>query len=283
MIALAILKIIGKALLIILLLVLLAIVLLLFTPFSYKVNAEYYNTLKAKVRFHDFLRFLSVRFDYDAGADFSVYILWGKVKVYPRGPKKAKEQRPKQSRKKNSKIFDENFTEREVSKEEYEEYKGKLYSENKVQEEVISTSEKIDEETSKKAKKKVKKEKKSRPPILDLLKEIMKEEYSAGRKIILDKILKIIKHIWPDIKEADITYSTGEPDTTGYATAVLSMMPFIYGRNKSFNPDFSSEKPYVKGYIIIDGRLFLYYVLYIVISLFTNKDSRKVIMKFIKG
>lgn len=341
---LLILKIIGKILLILLFVVIAIILLLLFTPFGYLVNAEYYDKFKAKVRFHDFIRFLSVRFDYEGEPDFSVYILWGKVKIYPKGAPKEKKPKKKLFQKKNSKVFDENFTEREVSEEEAEEYRENLYRtntestatvnvtksetetdadndhinakpetenadtkpENSAADKVPETDVNADTSTektdasadqdnsvkdkdiskqkTKKAKKpKKKKQKKSRPAFSSLLKEIMAEEYATGRKILIDKILKLIKHIWPDIKEADVTFSLGEPDTTGYATAVLAMMPFIYGKKKVFSPDFTSEKPYFRGYIIIDGRLFLYYVLYIVISLFANKDSRKLIMKLIKG
>lgn len=300
---LLILKIIGKILLILLLVILAVILLLLFTPFGYSVNLEYYNALKAKVRFHDFLRFLSVKFDYDGESDFSVHILWGRVKLFPKGNPKKKESKQKASKKKNSKTFDENFTEREVSEEEEKEYRENLYragteSTAEVNVLVSGDSESSDKDNSSHAdsgtdeahdikkkpkKEKKKKQKKSRPGFSSLLKEIMSDEYADGRKILIDKVLKLVKHIWPDIKEADVTYSLGEPDTTGYATAFLAMMPFIYGKKKSFNPDFASEKPYFRGYIIIDGKLFLYYVLYIVISLFANKDSRKLIMKLIKG
>lgn len=314
---LLILKIIGNILLILLFVLIALILLILFTPFRYIANAEYYDEFKAKVRFRDFFRFLSVRFDFEGEPDFSVYILWGNVKVFPRGPKKKREKKPKKKffQKKNSKVFDENFIEREVSEEEEKEYKEKLYRSNPdtakatvnvtddnetaensaIKDETAKNASdsaeknnsadgekaKIDAPKQKKPKKK-KNEKKPRPEFSDTLKEIMSSEYSAGRKILIDKILKLIKHIWPDIKEADVTFSLGEPDTTGYATAVLAMMPFIYGKKKHFEPDFSSEKPYFRGYIVIDGRLFLYYVLYIVISIFVNKNSRKLVLKLLK-
>lgn len=281
---LLIIKIIGKVLLIILFVIIALILLFLFTPFKYSVNVEYYNILKAKVRFHDFFHFLQVKFDYDGETDFSVNILFGKLKIFPKGNPKKKEKKEKHSEKKNSKVFDENFTEREVSEEEEKEYKQKLYS-TKTEESInINTENKVKNSGRKKPeKKKRKKEKKVRKDMTSLLKEIMSEKYSAGRKILTNKVIKLIKHIWLDIKEADVTFSLGEPDTTGYLTAALSMMPFIYGKKKHFEPDFSSEKPYFRGYIVIDGRLFLYYVLYIVISLFANKESRKLIMKLIKG
>lgn len=85
----------------------------------------------------------------------------------------------------------------------------------------------------------------------------------------------IIKRLLPKKFEADITFSTGEPDLTGKLTGGLALMPFSYGRKVSIIPDFAAEDPYLYGTMKLSGRIALFHILIPVIKAVLNKDVRK--------
>lgn len=94
-------------------------------------------------------------------------------------------------------------------------------------------------------------------------------------KAVLKKIMKLLKKIFPHIKYADLDFALQSPDKTGTITGVMSLVPMLYGRHISFRPDFTAEKAYARGKVVLSGKIFLFYVLYIIISLFTDDKSKK--------
>lgn len=104
-------------------------------------------------------------------------------------------------------------------------------------------------------------------------------------KAFLNKLMKLLKRIFPHIRYADLDYALQSPDKTGALTGVMSVIPILYGRHISFRPDFTAEKAYGRGKVVLSGKIFLFYALYIIISMFTDKRSKrfmKALMAYIK-
>ena len=94
-------------------------------------------------------------------------------------------------------------------------------------------------------------------------------------KVFLKKLLKLLKKVFPHIRYADLDFALQSPDSTGTLTGVMSLVPFVYGRHISIRPDFSAEKAYANGRVVLKGKIFVFYALYIIISMFTDKRSKK--------
>ena len=94
-------------------------------------------------------------------------------------------------------------------------------------------------------------------------------------KVFLKRLMKLLKKIFPHIRYADFDFALQSPDSTGTLTGVMSLVPFVYGRHISIRPDFSAEKAYGRGRIVISGKIFIFYVIYIIIGMFTDKRSKK--------
>ena len=94
-------------------------------------------------------------------------------------------------------------------------------------------------------------------------------------KAVLKKIMKLLKKIFPHIRYADLDFALQSPDKTGTITGVMSLVPMLYGRHISFRPDFTAEKAYARGKVVLSGKIFLFYALYIIISLFTDDRTKK--------
>ena len=94
-------------------------------------------------------------------------------------------------------------------------------------------------------------------------------------KAVLKKLMKLLKKIFPHIRYADLDFALQSPDKTGTITGVMSLVPMLYGRHISFRPDFTAEKAYARGKVVLSGKIFLFYALYIIISLFTDDRTKK--------
>jgi len=94
-------------------------------------------------------------------------------------------------------------------------------------------------------------------------------------KAFLRRLMKLLKRVFPHIRYADLDFALNSPDSTGMLTGVMSLVPFVYGRHISIRPDFSAEKAYGRGKVVIAGKIFLFYALYIIIGMFTDKRSKK--------
>ncbi len=241
---LAVLAVIGKILLIILLAVLVLVLYLLFTPFMYKADGafdrEEGTVFVAKL--HDFSHFFGISVAYSDGLAARLTLLWGAVKI-PLG-KKDKTEMPKKEKQKRA--------EEEESGSEKEDVK-------------TSDSEKTGSEKPKDKKKKEKKPKSIAAAVAGNI---------GGLNYIIGKVFALIGKMKPTVLTADLDYSAGEPDTTGYVTGVLAMLPFVYGKKKSFRPDFQSDDPYVSGTLGLKGKIFLFQAVYIIIKIIANKESR---------
>lgn len=152
-----------------------------------------------------------------------------------------------------------------------------------VQEEKVHTKV-TKEKLHKRKKKKAKKLKKEKKPIDFLSKfktfreAISKEENKELIRFMLKQFKFLLKHVKPSQIKADIAFSTTDPALTGEILGVLSIFPFVYQKNVSIMPDFTSESTYVEGLLSCKGDLFGIHILILGIRLFANKQIRTILL-----
>ncbi len=90
-------------------------------------------------------------------------------------------------------------------------------------------------------------------------------------------LISILKHIAPKKVKGHIRYGFDEPCTTGQVTGYLSLLPFVYQKGFSLEPDFRERV--VEGNITLKGRIILGYLARIVLKRYiwqTIKMARKI-------
>ena len=136
----------------------------------------------------------------------------------------------------------------------------------------------------KRKKKKVKKLKKKKNQFDFLSKfktfreAISKEENKELIRFMLKQFKFLLKHVKPSQIKADIAFSTTDPALTGEILGVVSIFPFIYQKNVSIKPDFTSESTYVEGLLSCKGDLFGIHILILGIRLLANKRIRTILL-----
>lgn len=109
--------------------------------------------------------------------------------------------------------------------------------------------------------------------------EIIEMIYDEGNQravmLLLDKVIKLLKHIKPHIKSADIDYSLGAPHITGQITGAVAMLPVTYDKNVNISPDFASEEAYAVGHIHLKGHVRLIVPVAYAIVIIANRDCRR--------
>ena len=101
---------------------------------------------------------------------------------------------------------------------------------------------------------------------------------AAGK--LFKELKSILRHVGPRRGRADLSYSTGDPATTGQFTGILSMMPLMYKKGICVRPDFTAEHFYVRGTFRINGHIQLFRFLGTAIRLYRDKDVKALIRKF---
>ena len=85
-------------------------------------------------------------------------------------------------------------------------------------------------------------------------------------------IIYFIKIFLPIKANCDITFSLGSPDKTGQVLGIIACFPFIYQKEWSINPDFETEKLYVKGTFFAKGRIYVYKMVGMVLRILLDKN-----------
>lgn len=99
-------------------------------------------------------------------------------------------------------------------------------------------------------------------------------------KLVWQELKGFLKHFLPKKARVDAAFSTGEPDTTGQALGVISMMPFIYRYKIRLVPDFESEKFYFRGTFDIRGHVYGIHVALLLYHLIKDKNIRGIIQRY---
>lgn len=118
--------------------------------------------------------------------------------------------------------------------------------------------------------------------ISDKKEKLTKILNSRKNKVLLAFIWKKIKALWkclaPKKSAGHIRFGFSDPATTGNALIYISMLYPWLGRDISVIPEF--EKEDMDIYLAIKGHFGLYYILYWVLSLFINKEFRKMVQAY---
>ena len=89
----------------------------------------------------------------------------------------------------------------------------------------------------------------------------------------------LLRHCGPRRVKADVAFSLADPANTGYASAALSLCPFVYSRGCSIIPDFESEKLYAKGRVDVKGHVRLMHFGISGVRLLIDRDVRAILKK----
>lgn len=128
-----------------------------------------------------------------------------------------------------------------------------------------------------------KQEKKFSEGVRDTMKRIRTELTDAGNRRavlhLLREVKKLLRHIGPRRVMADVSFSLGDPANTGYATAALSVCPFVYGKKCRITPDFVTEELYIRGWMDVRGHVCIVHAVAAALRLLFDRDIRRIIKK----
>jgi len=85
------------------------------------------------------------------------------------------------------------------------------------------------------------------------------------RKYLKKYLIGLIKHIGPRKVKGYIRYGFGDPCKTGQVTGYLSLLPFVYSKHFSLQPDFYEK--IIDTEMLIKGRIRLGYIIRIVLNI----------------
>lgn len=309
---LSILKIIGIILGILLAILLALVLLIVFLPICYRVEGDFQEKNEIRGRL-SWLFFIRVKFLAE-GKKISVWlsILGFKKVLYPaeeKAARKAKKQRRSKKRTQKHTTPEEQDTVNTVFEDEVEEHDGLTVDDDSAS---IQTAELLSSSATDKSyttadetftdsdfsKKKslpkfrpwhmiktwIQKIKKFILSLKENFSNIKKEVSDETNKNAVSHIFKELKtllhHIGPRRGKAQLSYSTGDPATTGELTGVLSIMPLFYKKGIHVVPDFTSDRFYIQGNFRVNGHFQVFHLLGIFIRVYRDKDLRKLMQKF---
>ena len=309
---LSILKIIGIILGILLAILLALVLLIVFLPICYRVEGDFQEKNEIHGRL-SWLFFIRVKFLAE-GKKISVRlsILGFKKVLYPaeeKAARKAKKQRRSKKRTQKHTTPEEQDTVNTGFEDEVEEHDGLTVDDDSAS---IQTAELLSSSATDKSyttadenftdsdfsKKKslpkfrpwhmiktwIQKIKKFILSLKENFSNIKKEVSDETNKNAVSHIFKELKtllhHIGPRRGKAQLSYSTGDPATTGELTGVLSIMPLFYKKGIHVVPDFTSDRFYIQGNFRVNGHFQVFHLLGIFIRVYRDKDLRKLMQKF---
>lgn len=309
---LSILKIIGIILGILLAILLALVLLIVFLPICYRVEGDFQEKNEIHGRL-SWLFFIRVKFLAE-GKKISVWlsILGFKKVLYPaeeKAARKAKKQHRSKKRTQKHTTPEEQDTVNTGFEDEVEEHDGLTVDDDSASiqtAELLSSSAKdksyttadetfTDSDFSKKKslpkfrpwhmiKTWIQKIKKFILSLKENFSNIKKEVSDETNKNAVSHIFKELKtllhHIGPRRGKAQLSYSTGDPATTGELTGVLSIMPLFYKKGIHLVPDFTSDRFYIQGNFRVNGHFQVFHLLGIFIRVYRDKDLRKLMQKF---
>lgn len=309
---LSILKIIGIILGILLAILLALVLLIVFLPICYRVEGDFQEKNEISGRL-SWLFFIRVKF-LTEGKKISVWlsILGFKKVLYPakeKAARKAKKQRRSKKRTQKHTTPEEQDTVNTGFEDEVKEHDGLTVDDDSAS---IQTAELLSSSATDKSYTTADEtftdsdfsKKKSLPKFrpwhmiktwIQKIKKFilsLKENFSNIKKEVSDETNKnAVSHIFKELKtllhhiglrrgKAQLSYSTGDPATTGELTGVLSIMPLFYKKGIHVVPDFTSDRFYIQGNFRVNGHFQVFHLLGIFIRVYRDKDLRKLMQKF---
>ena len=282
---LTILKIIGITLLSVIGLVLVILCYLLFVPFKYQISGRSYEELTAAGRFSSFFGAFCIRFFYDKdnGFRYGIHLFGFKKPFLPKDSEAIEETDV------NSIAGDDEYVDAKQTGDA-EDVSGQASAQQPKADTSVSKDNESKENrpTERSHKGSEKKKKKDRSKTDDdeegeSFIERFRRYVNISRdpsthravRFLWEKTVKLLRILAPKRMEADMSFSTGEPDITGQITGLLAMCPAVYAKKVDICPDFAAEKAYALGYITLFGHFTLWSILWLLLVVFLDKDCRK--------
>lgn len=129
-----------------------------------------------------------------------------------------------------------------------------------------SDGKKPDHKKKKKRQKKKKKKPEGRKKLLDFLKK------KSG--VILKSVTGFLKSCHIHIDRCDVSFSSGEPDTSALIYGALSSLPFMYTDAVHLECDLLSDDAFLRGRLCVRGRLHLILVIYYALKILFTGDRK---------
>lgn len=277
------LKLIGIILLVLLGIVLTLLVLLLFVPVRYQIKGSVLEDKTVRVKLHWLLHLLVFSLSYEEKKLTTEFRILG-FRLFPREKKK-------------SALDDTDF-------DDIEEAEDERVTQEPVQEipQLTATEYSGEPQTdSSEAHRRQKRQSKRKiAAFIDKWKRFWEkikqipDKVSAIWSVISDEgNHKVVSLVWEQIRyllrhsrfrklKTDLTFSAGDPATTGQILGVFCMFPMLYQYEVSVVPDFESEQWYLRGTFEIKGHARLVHVLRSGILLWKEKEVRRFVNRMMK-
>ena len=110
---------------------------------------------------------------------------------------------------------------------------------------------------------------------------LFREENKSVVLAVLAELKYLLGHFKFRKLIADIQFCAGDPAATGQALGVLSMLPFLYGKQIAVFPDFEGEKAYVRGEVSLKGRMRVIHFAASLVRLWKEKKVRSFIRELL--
>ena len=277
------LKLIGIILLVLLGIVLTLLVLLLFVPVRYQIKGSVLEDKMVRVKLHWLLHLLVFSLSYEEKKLTTEFRILG-FRLFPREKKK-------------SALDDTDF-------DDIEEAEDERVTQEPVQEipQLTATEYSGEPQTdsSETHRRQKRQPKRKIAAFIDKWKRFWEkikqipDMVSAIWSVISDEgNHKVVSLVWEQIRyllrhsrfrklKTDLTFSAGDPATTGQILGVFCMFPMLYQYEVSVVPDFESEQWYLRGTFEIKGHARLVHVLRSGILLWKEKEVRRFVNRMMK-
>lgn len=277
------LKLIGIILLVLLGIVLTLLVLLLFVPVRYQIKGSVLEDKTVRVKLHWLLHLLVFSLSYEEKKLTTEFRILG-FRLFPREKKK-------------SALDDTDF-------DDIEEAEDERVTQEPVQEipQLTATEYSGEPQTdsSETHRRQKRQPKRKIAAFIDKWKRFWEkikqipDKVSAIWSVISDEgNHKVVSLVWEQIRyllrhsrfrklKTDLTFSAGDPATTGQILGVFCMFPMLYQYEVSVVPDFESEQWYLRGTFEIKGHARLVHVLRSGILLWKEKEVRRFVNRMMK-
>lgn len=277
------LKLIGIILLVLLGIVLTLLVLLLFVPVRYQIKGSVLEDKTVRVKLHWLLHLLVFSLSYEEKKLTTEFRILG-FRLFPREKKK-------------SALDDTDF-------DDIEEAEDERVTQEPVQEipQLTATEYSGEPQTdsSETHRRQKRQPKRKIAAFIDNWKRFWEkikqipDKVSAIWSVISDEgNHKVVSLVWEQIRyllrhsrfrklKTDLTFSAGDPATTGQVLGVFCMFPMLYQYEVFVVPDFESEQWYLRGTFEIKGHARLVHVLRSGILLWKEKEVRRFVNRMMK-
>ena len=103
---------------------------------------------------------------------------------------------------------------------------------------------------------------------------LFREENKSVLLAVLAELKYLLGHFRFRKLFADIQFCAGDPAATGQALGILSMLPFLYGKQVAVFPDFEGDEAYVRGEVSLKGRMRVIHFAASLVRLWKEKEVR---------